>query len=124
MKRKTLENQVLDAVAPGLYKKIVKDRINQQMKINWNISPDDEPIVRAIAKRAASKLGVNFLDIEMDLTVTHLNGTPLRLSELLEADKFNFAHDIFGIQNHINRNNGKIEGFFLPRFSQPKTRGK
>lgn len=43
----------------------------------------------------------------------------LRLTELLEANNFNFSHDIVGIQNNINRETRKVEGVFVPRFANP-----
>lgn len=44
----------------------------------------------------------------------------LRLEELLNADDFNFAHDIVGIVNNINRSEfpSKDFGLFVPRFSK------
>lgn len=44
------------------------------------------------------------------------NAFNLRLEELLNADDFNFAHDIIGIVNNINRNT-KDFGLFVPRFA-------
>ena len=41
----------------------------------------------------------------------------LRLEDFLNADEFNFAHDIVGIQKNINREEKKFENHFLPRFS-------
>jgi len=41
----------------------------------------------------------------------------LRLEEFLDADNFNFAHDISGIQNNLNRQTKQFENCFLPRFS-------
>ena len=41
----------------------------------------------------------------------------MRLEEMAEADDFNFAHDFIGIQNTMNRETGKIEGLFVPRFA-------
>ena len=41
----------------------------------------------------------------------------LRLEEMVEADDFNFAHDFIGIQNTMNRETGKVEGLFVPRFA-------
>lgn len=41
----------------------------------------------------------------------------LRLDELAKADDFNFAHDFRQIQEHMNRETGRIEGFFVPRFA-------
>lgn len=34
---------------------------------------------------------------------------------LLEADDFEFTHDIIGIQNNINRETGEFENCFVPR---------
>ena len=44
----------------------------------------------------------------------------LNLSRLLEADAFNFAHDINGIIRHMDRSKypGKLTGCFEPRCSR------
>lgn len=44
----------------------------------------------------------------------------LRLDDLLNADDFNFAHDIVGIINNINRSEfpSKDFGLFVPRFAK------
>lgn len=94
-------------------------------KINWEASEAEIDLIRRIAKRAVvdyGKAGVklDFLDTFMDVSATHCNGCPLRLEEFLAADDFNFAHDITGIARHINRNTGKLEKCFLPRFSAGK----
>lgn len=43
----------------------------------------------------------------------------LRLDDWLKADKFNFAHDLFGIMNNIVRDSFPATNFglFVPRFS-------
>lgn len=43
----------------------------------------------------------------------------LRLDEWLNADKFNFAHDLIGIRNNIIRDTFPATdfGFFVPRFA-------
>ena len=43
----------------------------------------------------------------------------LRLEDLLKADDFNFAHDVVGIMNNINRTEFPATdfGLFVPRFS-------
>ncbi|KXZ22478.1 hypothetical protein AXI58_10140 [Bacillus nakamurai] len=41
----------------------------------------------------------------------------LRLEDLLNADDFNFSHDILGIQNNLNREERKMENLFVPRFA-------
>lgn len=89
-------------------------------EIDWTkISDDDARLATAIAKRAVAEGDDrSALDIAMDIEATHMN-TPLRLAELLEADRFNFLHDINGIRRHLNRMNGELEGFFVPRFALP-----
>ena len=71
-----------------------------------------------IAKRAVKQFPeLDFLDTQMDICATHANGCTLRLKDLLDADDFNFGHDIIGIYNHIDRETGKLVNCFLPRFS-------
>lgn len=82
---------------------------------------EPETIVQ-IARRASEmawKAGIeyNVLDAVMDITAVN-DTTPLRLQELLEADNFEFAHDIFGIRQNINRSNGQLENSFLPRYAK------
>ena len=45
----------------------------------------------------------------------------LRLDDWLNADKFNFAHDLFGIMDNIVRDSFPATdfGFFVPRFAAP-----
>lgn len=44
----------------------------------------------------------------------------LRLDDWLNADKFNFAHDLYGIMNNIVRDSFPATdfGLFVPRFSR------
>lgn len=75
-------------------------------------------LIMAIVKRA-DEMGLMVFDrlsLSMDLDATN-NEFNLRLQEFLEADNFNFAHDIIGIQNNINRATKKIENCFVPRFA-------
>jgi hypothetical protein len=58
------------------------------------------------------------MDIHMDVTAVHANGNPLRLRDLLAADDFNFAHDISGICNCLDRETGQLTRNFSPRFSR------
>lgn len=43
----------------------------------------------------------------------------LRLEDMLKADDFNFAHDVVGIINNINRSEfpAKDFGLFVPRYA-------
>lgn len=92
-------------------------------EINFNVRRDEMQIIHQIAVRAITELrsaidkdhGIS--GVAMDITCTHANGHPLRLRELLEADNFNFAHDVLGVYRHLNRETGKLENHFHPRFS-------
>jgi hypothetical protein len=59
--------------------------------INWNVTNEDAAIISKIvdrARRMAIKYDVEYeaTDISMDVTACHLNGTPLKLQALLDAD--------------------------------------
>jgi len=90
----------------------------QQMKMN--ASKQDEVFIMAIGEKAKEKFPrIDRLGLEMDLTACHLNGNPLRLHDMLNAANiFDFAHDIFGIMDHIDRTTGKLLNCFSPRFSR------
>lgn len=86
--------------------------------INWSTTKEDTLTINAIADRAMN-LGFQHpkMEILMDISAAHANGCPLRLKDLLDADDFNFMHDIVGIRKHLNRETGQLDGRFLPRFA-------
>ena len=57
------------------------------------------------------------LTLVMDIDACHSNGCPLKLEELLNASDFDFAHDVGGIITNINRETGKLENCFVPRYA-------
>ncbi len=61
----------------------------------------------------------NRMTMVMDLMAVHANGNPLRLNDLLDADDFNFAHDMSGICNCLDRETGQLTRGFSLRFSRP-----
>lgn len=92
--------------------------------VSFEVSRDESKIITAIAQRAvamaaAHGIDYRFMDAEMDITATHANGCKLRLQDLASADGLNFAHDIFGIRRHLDRETGKLTDCFLPRFARP-----
>lgn len=98
--------------------------------ISFSISSRDRELVEQIAERA-ERMGAKYrpagerrklVDYQMDITATHANGCPLRLRDLLDADDFNFAHDVFGIERHLNRETGALENCFLPRYALPEAK--
>ena len=57
------------------------------------------------------------MDVIMDIEATHCNGNPINLRGLLDADDFNFTHDMIGIQNNLDRDTGELQNCFVPRYS-------
>lgn len=94
-------------------------------EITWHLSRHDYELIQMITDRAMSLLRrvgakAKRMEIEMDLTAVHANGTRLRLEELFHADDFNFAHDVLGIRDHLNRQTGELMNCFVPRFAVPE----
>lgn len=94
--------------------------------LKWTHSKEEMELQSKIADRAvamAAKVGCKYdkLTALMDIDACHSNGTPLKLSELLAADDFNFAHDVFGIRANINRYTGQLENCFLPRYARTES---
>lgn len=94
--------------------------------INWNCTREESQIVSKIVDRYQEshyELGIPKvyqrprMDLIMDIEATHCNGNPLKLRELLESENFNFLHDMIGIQRNLNRQTGKLENCFVPRYS-------
>lgn len=88
--------------------------------VEWDkIEGEDVTTINKIVRRAGKEglAQTDLLSLEMDLTACHISN-PLRLEDLLKADKFNFAHDVCGIQRHINRDTGKLMNCFSPRYSK------
>lgn len=92
------------------------------MNVKFTATKEDMRLISIIADRAI-EIGKKHKFIRpkikwvMDLEATHCNGNELNLERLLKADDFNFAHDVFGIANHLNRQTGQLENCFVPRFS-------
>ena len=60
---------------------------------------------------------VSPLEIENDIALAHMRGTPLHLGALLEANNVDFCHDVFGIRENIDRASGAMRDFFVPRYA-------
>lgn len=75
-------------------------------------------ITARVRKIAADHYGysVDRLGVQMDLAAVHLH-TPLRLSGLANAEDHDLMHDVNGIARHLNRETGKLENFFVPRYA-------
>jgi hypothetical protein len=94
-------------------------------EVSFKVTNHEAETIDAIADRAlrmaqahrSKRAAGSKLDWTMDITATHANGCPMKLHALLEADDFNFAHDVFGIERHLNRSTGQLEHCFLPRYA-------
>lgn len=79
---------------------------------------EDTVIIAQIVGRA-DNLGLlmdDRISLMMDLDLANKQ-FDLRLTELFEADNFNFTHDILGIQNNIDRRTKTFINCFVPRFA-------
>lgn len=89
--------------------------------IDWTKSTLKETeLASKIAKRAVKELGEDTdktAHLVMDITATHTSGCKLKLQELLDAPLGDFLHDVCGIHKHLNRETGKLEDCFLPRYA-------
>ncbi len=72
---------------------------------------------------AANRDGIDRLTLAMDITACHLNGCPLDLEAMHDAvfpAHTEYAdsvwHDIAGIHAHIDRDTGRLDHGFSPRF--------
>lgn len=99
------------------------DKQQEAAGISFAVTKAEAQTIRRIVDRAQKIAGshIDRLSLSMDLTACHANGTPLRLDDLLAADDFNFAHDVFGISRHIDRDDssptgGQMLHCFVPRF--------
>lgn len=92
---------------------------------------DDETLVDKIVDRWIALVeshghsAPDFLHTMMDVMAANgANGNShLDLWKLLHFDDANFAHDMGGISRHINRENGTLEGGFLPRCAKAEDDG-
>lgn len=89
-------------------------------EIKFRGNEKDDALIKQIVERAwptVKKYYVDQITLKMDIAATHYNGTPLKLMRLLNADDFNFYHDLGGIRASINRKTGKLDNCFVPRFA-------
>jgi hypothetical protein len=93
---------------------------------DFTVTPDEQKLIDQIAD-AILQISVEHdvpytkMEIVMDLTSCHCNGTPLRLQDFLNAAtkrQADFVHDAFGIRRYISRTTGKLSAPFQPRFAK------
>lgn len=102
---------------------------DSQAAVSFSASNADCALVGKIVDRAVllarkHQQKMNRLSTRMDLLACHANGNPMDFAKLLAADDFNFAHDVLGIERHLDRETGKLQNFFSPRCSAKATGAK
>jgi hypothetical protein len=93
-------------------------------QFNFAVTKQEAEIIRDIHRRAmetADRLGhpLHAFTLALDLAACHAT-TPLRLLDLRDADEVNFVHDIYGISAHMDRDKGRLDGLFTPRYAKPR----
>lgn len=88
--------------------------------ITWAGSKTEYQLASKIARRAVEDYGDSFdySQTEMDIMAVHLNSCPLDLVKLLAASPLDFAHDLSGIRNCIDRDTGELKKNFWPRHAE------
>ena len=83
------------------------------------MSKDEKLLIMKIAERADEMdlLLFDRMSLIMDIEVAHAE-VGLRLDDFLNADDLNFAHDVVGIQQNVDRQSKKLQNLFLPRFAK------
>ena len=88
--------------------------------IEWkNVTRQAEDGADAVVSRC-QRMGLapraNWMQLLMDVQAVTLH-VRIDFAAWLAADDADFAHDVGGIQNHINRDTGELEDCFVPRFA-------
>jgi hypothetical protein len=87
---------------------------------NWEISKPEFDLLVQVADRALAAF-THYPDdkrtLVMDLMACHANACALDFKSMLEGPLQDLSHDIYGIRKHINRDTGKLEDFFTPRYA-------
>ena len=91
------------------------------LQIRMDASRTEVMVMKSIVERYERLVGVANVDLlstMMDLEACHCNGCPLDLISLLEAaGDADLAHDVAGITRHLNRETGRLEDYFRPRYA-------
>lgn len=96
------------------------------MPISFNTTYAEHELILLIVRRAGALYtrvtGEDWLTSDhrrlmMDLSACQAGICRLDLHRLLAARDGDFAHDVFGISRHLDREEGVLTGHFLPRFA-------
>lgn len=86
-------------------------------EMDWNSGDEDADLIIQIAQRAAYvSHDFDFATVAHDVAMVHLNGSPLRLEELRDAENAEFWDEMFCIRQNLDRKTGKLKHGLLPHF--------
>ena len=83
-----------------------------------NLSKEEYALCNQIAERSVKECGFDKCTAFMDITICHSEAIELKLEELLNAPLGSFAHDVFGINQHLDHGTHKLTDCFLPRYAK------
>lgn len=87
-------------------------------------TPEQDALIQQIVERALPDATTGQIDLaqvekgRLSLTMdirAAMTQVDLDLGQLLHFDDFNFAHDVIGLMNSMDRTTGKLDERFLPR---------
>ncbi len=84
-------------------------------------SKSELKLISKISKRAILELNFynnQYVDLMMDIECAHID-CPMNLHTFINFDQENFAHDIYGIRKHLDRNTKELTDCFVPRCAIP-----
>jgi hypothetical protein len=89
--------------------------------IRKKVTKRDAKLIDKVVDRIRHDVRMNALrrqplDWRMDVLAVHAT-VGLDLQRLLDADDFDFRHDILGIYSELDRETGKLRDHFVPRFA-------
>jgi len=108
------------AQAPAMPQAVIREMLGLP---KMDVSTDEQKTIMAIVKRFCDVVGDSLelrpISMMLDLKACHSNGCPLDLEAMLAAPRdADIVHDISGIERHLNRETGKLEGGFTPRYAR------
>ena len=83
-----------------------------------NLSKEEYALCNQIAERSVRVCGLDKYTAFMDITICHSEARAMNLEELLNAPLEDFAHDVFGINQHLDHGTHKLTDCFLPRYAK------
>ena len=82
------------------------------------LSKEEYALCNQIAERSVKECGFDKCTAYMDITICHSEAREMNLEELLNASLEDFAHDVFGINQHLDHDTHKLTDCFLPRYAK------